>query len=259
MHPIQGFYLIGSGQVATLAGNKKPRIIATVEKLIWNTVFAVARGNVDLLKAVEILAESFPWLEVEAENQNDWVRHWFDGTGSARSESATGGSLSGHCLSVPPPGVGAFTERLGSEAGGEDIAIDHDVERSVDIDNGLGDKMDIGFSSATSSTVDGLRVSPPVSGTEIQPPTASPQTKSPASPLFTPHGTPGNVSPSQPLFLPDDDDDDDTPSLSHLVQQPLFLSDLPSKDYWVSDNHSKRHLIRATVWVSLEFTDGWKF
>ena len=63
----------------TLAGSEKPRIIITIEKLIWNTIFAVAQGNVDLLMAMENLAESFPWLELETENQINWVRHWFDG------------------------------------------------------------------------------------------------------------------------------------------------------------------------------------
>jgi len=62
-------FSIDTGQAATLAGSKKPRIIITIEKLIWNTIFAVAQGNVDLLKAMEHLAESFPWLELETENQ----------------------------------------------------------------------------------------------------------------------------------------------------------------------------------------------
>ena len=82
--------LTGATQMAVLSGNQKPRVIATVEKLIWATIFAVARGEVHFEEAVRNLAESLPWLEVEAATQNEWIRHWFDGVQEERVLQPTG-------------------------------------------------------------------------------------------------------------------------------------------------------------------------
>lgn len=233
-------YLFGTGQAATSAGNKPP-IIITVEKLIWNAIFAVARGNIDLLKAIKTLAESFPWLEVETETQNDWVRHWFNGIPNWKA-SAT--DVSGQTRSeagIPDPTeISAFTKDLEMES--QDTTID--VERS---DDDLHREMDIDLTDAMSSPTDGWRGSPPVIEPNHQGSHGQP------SPLFTPECTP-EVFSSLPLFLPDSEEDKNP---IHLVRHATFAKDLISKDYHVYDNHYERHIITTVVWVSGDSRTRW--
>ena len=220
--------------MATLAGNK-PRIIITVEKLIWNTIFAVARGNIDLLKALENLADSFPWLEVEAESQNDWVRYWFDGITDC--EVATAG-VSGqiHSETGSTTEISATAEDRGAEEG--DTA--NDVESLDGVDDDLHHEMDVDLTDTIPPATDGLRGSSLV----IEANQGS-HDHDQVSPLFTPECTPA-VSPGQPLFLPDSDDE----NLIHLVRRAAFSEDLISTDYHAYDNHYERHIIRTVIWVS---------
>jgi len=250
--------LIGTGQVATLASNKKPRIIITIEKLIWDTIFAVARGNVDLLKAIENLAESFPWMEVEAENQIDWVRHWFD---SVTDYEVAAMGVSGQSRSD----IFQPEDRSSNEISMKDLEMegenhtDHidDLKKLTNDDDGLHHEMDIDFMDATSSPTEGPRVTiprfydqtSPLFTPERTPP--SPKRTTPPSPertppLFTPERTPDVLS-RQPLFLPEDGDQAKS---IHVIQRAPFLNDLISKEYCVYDNHYERHMVTTIFWVS---------
>ena len=52
-------------------------MIEKVERLIWDAVFALATGRLDPEKVAEHIADSIPWLEVQALTQNSSVRDWF--------------------------------------------------------------------------------------------------------------------------------------------------------------------------------------
>lgn len=179
-----------------MAGSEKPCIIITIEKLIWNTIFAVAQGNVDLLMAMENLAESFPWLESETENQINWVRHWFDGTRDCKVAAMAAMGVSGKSCSIFRQEVGGPTGMSvgDAEAEGED-KVD-DVKGLMD-DDGLYHGMDIDLLDAISPPMDGSRVIEP-----NHQPTISWQSHDHTSPLFTPEALP-----HQPLFLLDSEDE----------------------------------------------------
>lgn len=63
--------------MATRLGNEKPQVIEKVERLIWDAVFALATGRLDPEKVAEHIADSIPWLEVQALTQNSLARDWF--------------------------------------------------------------------------------------------------------------------------------------------------------------------------------------
>lgn len=211
-----------------MTGNKKPAIIDTVEKLIWNTIFVVARGKIDLLQGVENLAESFPWLEVEAESQNEWVRYWFDGPPDPEAAASMAMSLPGEHFSLLPLETNHSTEISAGDLEGGVNATDAHVNVGSSLDNA----MDIDPSQPEAT----LRT-PPVSPSSLRTPLG--------------HGTPEIVPLRQPLFLPDPDSYSDEERLPiHLVRQALFSGDFPSMEFDVFDNLLERHLIRITFWVS---------
>lgn len=224
--------LNGTGQVATLAGSNKPHIIITIEKLIWNTIFAVARGDVDLPRAVENLAESFPWVEVETENQIDWVRHWFDGF--TDYEAAAMG-VSETRRSISPQEDGGPTGIS---------ARDAEVEGQNNADDGLYHEMDIDLVDAISS--------PTIDSSVIKPnhqPTIAQRSHDHTSALFTPEYSP-EALPRQSLFLFDSEISEEEKNPIHLVRQAPFSECLISKDHCVYDNHHERHIITSVIWVS---------
>ena len=54
-------------------------MIEKVERLIWDAVFALATGQLNPEKVAEHIADSIPWLEVQALTQNSLVHDWFKG------------------------------------------------------------------------------------------------------------------------------------------------------------------------------------
>lgn len=54
-------------------------MIEKVERLIWDAVFALATGRLDPEKVAEHIADSIPWLEVQALTQHSSACDWFKG------------------------------------------------------------------------------------------------------------------------------------------------------------------------------------
>jgi hypothetical protein len=223
--------LTGATQTAVLSGNQKPRVIATVEKLIWATIFAVARGEVHFEEAVRNLAESLPWLEVEAETQNEWIRHWFDGVQEERVLQPTG--------AIEGVSEGAYRTANSAEDGGAIIGIHHDLTvtlSQVHLKEDLGNVSEAGQKSLDPPSVPHNQVT---SQPFVQPFVVSEDCHSPAA--------------REKLFLPDSDEerDEETPIELHHIRQPLFSEELPCMMHAVADNHHNQHTIRVVTWVSV--------
>lgn len=222
--------LTGATQMAVLSGNKKPRIIATIEKLIWGTVFAVARGEAHLEEAVRSLAESLPWLEVEAETQNKWIRHWFDGVQEERAPVA-----------LEPPGTNEAVPE--GKCGTANSAGDNG-------DGIIGTQHDL---TVTFSKVDPKEIYGNVSesGQKSLDPPSLPHNQCTPEPVVS--ETFHSPIAREPLFLPDSDEEckEETLTEMHQIRQPLFSEELPCMTYVVADNHHTKHTIRIVTWVSV--------
>ena len=252
--------------MASRMGSKRPRVIATVERAIWNVVFAVARGERDLEEAVQNLAESLPWLEVEAETQNDWISRWFDGK---KEDSVSALEL----------GVGETSKAILEEGHGASEVVEEDSVR-MDCDSTasvsqLNDAEDDGHSDMDCDLVSTVPQPHPsfssvealdISQAESQSLDASSQgvTQLPSSPqLATPSAFRlERPTGREPLFLPDSDDEWDynepsteTPTAhGHQVQQALFSDTLNKTTYIIRDNQHNIHTIEVVDWVSVGFT-----
>jgi hypothetical protein len=228
--------------MAVLSGNKKPRVIATIEKLIWGTVFAVARGEAHLEEAVRSLAESLPWLEVEAETQNKWIRHWFDGVQEERAPVALEPTGTNETV---PEGKCGTANSAGNDGDGI-IGTHHDLTvtfSKVDLKEIFGNVSESGQKSLDPASLPYNRCTPePVVDSEIF-----------HSPIAR-----------EPLFLPDSDEEckEETRTEMHQIQQPLFSEELPCMTRTVADNHHTKHTIRIVTWVSVGIPSDnlvWKY
>ena len=199
------------------------------------------------------MAESLPWLEVEAETQNEWISRWFDGKegDSAPALELMVGEMS---KAILEEGHGA------SEVADKDsVRMDCDSTASVsqlnDAEGGGHSDMDCDLVSTVPqphpsfSSVEALDTSQ----AESQGLDASPQLTTPlAFRLERPTGR-------EPLFLPDSDDewDHNEPSTEiptahgHQVQQVLFSDTLNKTTYIIRDNQHNIHTIEVVDWVSV--------
>jgi hypothetical protein len=270
--------------MAAKAGNERPHVIATVERAIWGMVFSVARGERDLEEAAQNLAESLPWLEVEAVTQNDWISHWFDG-------------LEEEPVSVSEFGVGGMSKTISTEersvvgevVEGHNIGIDCDSTTIVSQPNIADgdDRGDMGMDCDSAATIsqphprdlrvgDVSQAESRISSKEVAQLLHSPQ--------FAPPSVFGLEKPMErePLFLPDSDDeldakyddhggseascdalsgdrsddkyndheDDVDGPLVHQIRQALFRDGLHKPTYRLKDNHAHFHTIEVVYWVS---------
>ena len=212
-----------------LLGNKKPRVIATIEKLIWGTVFTVARGEAHLEEAVRSLAESVPWLEVEAETQNKWIRHWFDGVQEERAPIAVEPTGTNETV---PEGKCRTANSAGNDGDGI-IGTHHDLTvtfSKVDLKEIFGYISESGRTSPDLLSLPHNQCTPePVIVSEIF-----------DSPIAR-----------EPLFLPDSDEEckEETRTEMHQIRQPLFLEELPCMTHAVANNHHTKHTIRIVTWA----------
>jgi hypothetical protein len=223
--------------MAVLSGNKKPRVIATIERLIWGTVFAVARGEAHLEEAVRNLAESLPWLEVEAEIQNKWICHWFNGVPEERAPVALEPTGTNEAASERKCGTASSAE---DDEGDAIIGRNHDLTvtfSQVHLEEVLGNVSESGQKSLHSPSLPHNQLTP--------------------QPVFVSESFHGPIT-RDPLFLPDSDEecddeecDEQTPTKMHQIRQSLFSEELPCMTQTVKDNHHNEQTILIVTWVSV--------
>ena len=63
--------------ISRALGNRKPEIILQVEKLIWETVFALATGSQEPLHLLQQLSNNLPWEEIQQAQALLDIRTWF--------------------------------------------------------------------------------------------------------------------------------------------------------------------------------------
>jgi hypothetical protein len=242
-------------------------VIEKVERLIWDAVFALATGRLDPEKVAEHIADSIPWLEVQALTQHSLARDWFKGepqpkvmalpsehvrvqTPQVEDELA---SISlGTDFGVPQPGG----EVLMLKEGGENVDEDEESKR-------LGiEAMDVGqltvhahhLEPDTSPSV-AMNTEPlfPSAPMDISPRNRARHVALPdPHPIYVPdrcHNQESGILPSlgseiplptippnlkDPLFLPDPDDDE----IMFEVQRPSITE---------TDEQSNGHTIHRAL------------
>lgn len=283
LHETLTFEDLTDTQMAAKAGNKRPHVIATVERAIWEMVFSVARGERALEEAAQNLAEALPWLEIEAVSQNDWISHWFDGV-EKKPASVSELVVGGMCTTISPEeseaaegnssGMDCDSTTIVSQPNiaegddGGDVGMDCDLVATISQPHPMS--LPLGDVSQAESQYLGILSK---EGTEL---------------LHAPHFAPPTVfglekpMEREPLFLPDSDDerdgrcDDhggfedscDVPSddrgddnysdhedecdtpLVHKIRQALFEDALPKSTYSVVDGNMKHHTVEVVYWVS---------
>ncbi|PPQ74768.1 hypothetical protein CVT26_005013 [Gymnopilus dilepis] len=101
-----------------MLGNNKPSALLLVEKIIWNTLFLLADGQLDPREVLLRLNRDLPWADIRSNSRFAGSRTWFDPCClQASSSSVSSVSVFDHCTRHGPGDYGVDGSRLGSASG----------------------------------------------------------------------------------------------------------------------------------------------